>query len=44
MFIDGVYQIPSTTEVGRLEAYSESLASFKLLGSIIEFSSPPKNG
>ena len=39
-----VYQIPSTTEFGRDEAYPESLSSFKLFGSLIEFSSPPKFG
>ena len=44
LFIDGVYQIPSTTEEGRIEAYPDSLASFKLLGSLIEFTSPPKFG
>ena len=44
LFIDGVYQIPSTTEFGRDEAYPESLSSFKLFGSLIEFSSPPKFG
>jgi hypothetical protein len=45
LFIDGVYQIPSTSELGRRkEAYPDSLSSFKLLGSIIEFSSPPKSG
>lgn len=44
LFIDGVYQIPSTTEFGREEAYPESLSSFKLFGSLIEFSSPPKFG
>jgi len=44
LFIDGVYQIPSTTESGRLEAYSDSLSSYKLLGSIIDFNSPPKRG
>lgn len=44
LFIDGVYQIPSTTEEGRVEAYPDTLASFKLLGSLIEFTSPPKFG
>ena len=44
LFIDGVYQIPSTTEFGRDEAYPDSLSSFKLFGSLIEFSSPPKFG
>ena len=44
LFIDGVYQIPSTTEFGREEAYPESLSSFKLFGSLIEFSAPPKFG
>ena len=44
LFIDGVYQIPSTTEFGRDEAYPESLSSFKLFGSLIEFSAPPKFG
>jgi len=44
LFMDGVYQIPSTTEIGRIEAYPDSLASFKLLGSIIQFTSPPKKG
>lgn len=44
LFIDGVYQIPSTTEQGRIEAYPDSLSSFKLLGSLIEFTSPPKFG
>ena len=44
LFIDGVYQIPSTSEFGRQEAYPESLSSFKLFGSLIEFSSPPKFG
>ena len=44
LFIDGVYQIPSTTEFGRDEAYPESLSSFKLFGSLIVFSSPPKFG
>ena len=44
LFIDGVYQIPSTTESGRLEAYSDLLSSYKLLGSVIDFNSPPKRG
>ena len=44
LFMDGVYQIPSTTEDGREEAYPDSLASFKLLGSVIQFTSPPKAG
>lgn len=44
LFIDGVYQIPSTTAEGRQEAYPDILSSFKLLGSLIEFSSPPKDG
>ena len=39
LFIDGVYQIPSTTT-----AYPSTLSSFKLFGSLIEFSSPPKFG
>jgi hypothetical protein len=44
LFMDGVYQIPSTTEDSRQEAYPDSLASFKLLGSVIQFTSPPKAG
>ena len=44
LFMDGVYQIPSTTEDGRVEAYPDSLAAFKLLGSVIQFTSPPKPG
>jgi hypothetical protein len=45
LFIDGVYQIPSTSDFGkRREAYPDSLSSFKLLGSVIEFTSPPKSG
>jgi hypothetical protein len=44
LFIDGVYQIPSTSAENRQEAYPDSLSSFKLLGSLMEFSSPPKNG
>lgn len=44
LFMDGVYQIPSTTEDGREEAYPDSLAAFKLLGSVIQFTSPPKAG
>jgi hypothetical protein len=44
LFIDGVYQIPSTSEPNRLEAYSENIKSFTLLGSIIDFTAPPKNG
>lgn len=44
LFIDGVYQIPSTTEPGRLEAYDDIISSFKLLGSVIDFTSPPKRG
>lgn len=39
LFIDGVYQIPSTAT-----AYAETISSFKLLGSLIEFSAPPKFG
>jgi hypothetical protein len=39
LFIDGVYQIPSTST-----AYPKTLSSFKLFGSLIDFSSPPKFG
>jgi hypothetical protein len=39
LFIDGVYQIPSTAK-----AYPSTLSSFRLFGSLIEFSSPPKFG
>ena len=44
LFIDGVYQIPSVSSPGRTPAYPDSLASYKLFGSLIEFSSPPRNG
>ena len=44
LFMDGVYQIPSTTEDGRIAAYPDSISAFKLLGSVIRFTSPPKKG
>jgi hypothetical protein len=44
LFMDGVYQIPSTTEDGRISAYPDSISAFKLLGSVIRFTSPPKRG
>ena len=44
LFVDGSLQIPSTQEVGRIPAYPDSLVSFKLFGSVVEFSAPPKNG
>lgn len=44
LFIDGSLQIPSTEEVGRVAAYPSTLAAYKLFGSIVEFSAPPKNG
>ena len=44
MFIDGSLQIPSTEEAGREAAYPSSLVSYKLFGSVVEFTSPPKNG
>ena len=44
LFIDGSLQIPSTEEVGRIPAYPNSLVSYKLFGSVVEFSAPPKNG
>ena len=44
LFIDGSLQIPSTEEAGRQAAYPSSLVSYKLFGSVVEFTSPPKNG
>ena len=44
LFVDGSLQIPSTEEVGRIAAYPSSLVSYKLFGSVVEFSAPPKNG
>ena len=44
LFIDGSLQIPSTEEAGREAAYPSSLVSYKLFGSVVEFTSPPKNG
>lgn len=44
LFIDGSLQIPSTEEVDRVPAYPNSLVSYKLFGSVVEFTAPPKNG
>ena len=44
LFVDGSLQIPSTEEAGREAAYPSSLVSYKLFGSVVEFTSPPKNG
>ena len=44
IFIDGVYQIPSVKFTDREPAYSENLSSFRLFGSIIEFTAPPAVG
>ena len=44
IFIDGSLQIPSTQESGRVAAYPQSLVSYKLFGSVVEFTSPPKEG
>ena len=44
IFIDGSLQIPSTEEANRIPAYPNSLVSYKLFGSVVEFSAPPKNG
>ena len=44
IFIDGSLQIPSTEETGRVSAYPNSLVSYKLFGSIVEYSAPPQNG
>ena len=39
-----ILQIPSTEEANREPAYPSSLVSYKLFGSVVEFTSPPKNG
>ena len=44
IFIDGIYQIPSVKFTDREPAYSENLSSFRLFGSIIEFTAPPAFG
>lgn len=44
IFIDGSLQIPSTEEAGRVPAYPNSLVSYKLFGSIVEYSAPPQQG
>jgi hypothetical protein len=44
IFIDGSLQIPSTEEAGRVPAYPNSLVSYKLFGSIVEYSAPPQRG
>ena len=44
IFIDGSLQIPSTQEQGRVAAYPQSLVSYKLFGSVVEFTTPPKEG
>lgn len=44
IFIDGVYQIPSVISDDREPAYSDSLSSYRLFGSLIEFSAPPSSG
>jgi hypothetical protein len=44
LFIDGVYQIPSSNLEDGVQSYPDELSAFKLLGSSIQFTSPPKNG
>ena len=44
MFIDGVLQIPSTTQFGRPQAYPDIITAFNLLGSVVEFTSTPRAG
>jgi len=44
IFIDGVYQIPSVEATDREPAYDNNLASYRLFGSVIEFSAAPKFG
>ena len=44
MFIDGVLQIPSTTQFGRPQAYPDLITAFTLLGSVVEFTATPRAG
>ena len=44
LFIDGVLQIPSTTQFGRPQAYPDIITAFNLLGSVVEFTSTPRAG
>ena len=44
LFIDGVLQIPSTTQFGRPQAYPDLITAFTLLGSVVEFTSTPRAG
>ena len=44
IFIDGSLQIPSTEEANRVPAYPSSLVSYKLFGSVVEYSAPPQQG
>ena len=44
LFIDGVLQIPSTSQFGRPQAYPDLITAFTLLGSVVEFTSTPRAG
>ena len=44
LFIDGVLQIPSTTQFGRPQAYPDLITAFTLLGSVVEFTATPRAG
>ena len=44
LFIDGVLQIPSTTQFGRPQAYPDLITAFTLLGSVVEFTATPRPG
>jgi hypothetical protein len=41
LFIDGVYQIPSVTDLDKQAPYPDILSSYRLSGSSIQFTSPP---
>jgi len=44
LFIDGVYQIPSSNLGDGVQSYPDSVSAFQLLGSSIEFTSAPRSG
>ena len=44
LFIDGVLQIPSTSQFGRPQAYPDLITAFTLLGSVVEFTATPRPG